>query len=71
MMAVMSYYEGVKLLHVQKEVAFWRSSFYPSNLKSFQQKALIGWKKTALQKRRFVFGYVNRLIIIQDFVQFE
>jgi len=44
---------------------FWRAGFYPaneSNLKSFY-KALIGWKKPALQKSHFCFDHANRLII--------
>jgi len=51
-------------LHDQnKSGFFWRAGFYPanqSNLKSFQ-KALIGWKKPALQKSHFCFDHANRL----------
>jgi len=41
------------------------AGFHPANqnnLKSIQ-KALIGWKKPALQKRHFCFDHVNRLIV--------
>jgi len=44
---------------------FWRAGFYSanqSNLKSFQ-KALIGWKKAALQRSHFCFDRVNRLTV--------
>jgi len=47
-----------------KKWPVWRAGFYianQSNLKSIQ-KALIDWKKPALQKSHFCFDHVNRLI---------
>jgi len=41
---------------IKTKVVIWRAGFYSinqSNVKSFQ-KALIGWKKAALQKATFV-----------------
>jgi len=55
---------------IKTKVDFLEGGFYPANqnnLKSFQ-KALIGWKKLALQKIHFCFDHVNRLYV-GNFVQ--
>jgi len=51
---------------IKTMVTFWRAGFYPANQNNLKciPKALMAEKNPALQKRRFCFDHVNRLIML-------
>jgi len=50
---------------IKIKVAFLEGRLLSSQSKQFKsiQKAMIGWKKPALQKSHFYFDHVNKLIV--------